>query len=207
MKYPIYVQKAEKENFTSEAYFYTSAYTETNGYLNPTMLVWHRNILLSQVKKREKGKNSVFFQCLHLEKLSHCNRKRAGSQKLLKLSIKVKRTATKLQQYLNSNLKLLSTQIKHILQFWLKNTNRRGGRDENNTRRNTLTTYIIRLNQNTEEMTGSFSSSLKWLTTINSLQRWFLSILINFWGKITQKKKKKQNCNSKMATWNIRGLF
>lgn len=36
----------------------------------------------------------------------------------------------KLQQYLNSNLKLpklLSTQIKHILQFWLKNTNNRGG--------------------------------------------------------------------------------
>lgn len=35
----------------------------------------------------------------------------------------------KLQQYLNSNLKLpklLSTQIKHILQFWLKNTNRGG---------------------------------------------------------------------------------
>lgn len=35
----------------------------------------------------------------------------------------------KLQQYLNSNLKLpklLSTQIKHILQFWLKN-NKRGG--------------------------------------------------------------------------------
>lgn len=32
----------------------------------------------------------------------------------------------KLQQYLNSNLKLLkllNTQIKHILQFWLKNTN------------------------------------------------------------------------------------
>lgn len=36
----------------------------------------------------------------------------------------------KLQQYLNSNLKLsklLSTQIKHILQFWLKNTNNNGG--------------------------------------------------------------------------------
>lgn len=36
----------------------------------------------------------------------------------------------KLQQYLNSNLKLLkllSTQIKHILQCWLKNTNNRGG--------------------------------------------------------------------------------
>lgn len=36
----------------------------------------------------------------------------------------------KLQQYLNSNLKLLkllSTQIKHILQLWLKNTNKRGG--------------------------------------------------------------------------------
>lgn len=35
----------------------------------------------------------------------------------------------KLQQYLNSNLKLpklLGTQIKRILQFWLKNTNRGG---------------------------------------------------------------------------------
>lgn len=42
----------------------------------------------------------------------------------------------KLQQYLNSNLKLpklLSTQIKHILQFWLRNTNNGGvgGRQNN----------------------------------------------------------------------------
>jgi hypothetical protein len=59
---------------------------------------------------------------------------RSICQKLLKLLIKVKRIATKLQQYLNNNLKLLKllgTQIKHVLQFWLKNTNRRGGRDKN----------------------------------------------------------------------------
>lgn len=119
--------------------------------------------------------------------------KKSWSQKLLKLLIKVKRTATKLQQYLNSNLKLLKllgTQIKHILQFWLKNTNRRGERDKNNTRWNALTTYIIRLTQNTEEMAGTFSSSLNLFTTINSLQRWFLSILMNFWSKIAQNKNK-----------------
>lgn len=72
-----------------------------------------------------------------------------------------------LQQYLNSNWKLPklpNAQIKHILQ--LKTPQGREGKAKNKNKNkipsspNTLTSYIIRLNQNTEECLGFCLSSM-----------------------------------------------